>query len=72
VSNQQNELTASNLKSALWGTLNDIKSGVVQPGQGDAITSQAREILRTIKVQLQVTAQSKRAVPADVISFSEK
>ena len=66
------ELTASNLKQALWDTLNDIKSGVVQPGQGDAIASQAREILRTVKVQLQVTSQSKRSVPVEVITFAEK
>ena len=66
------ELNASNLKAALWETLNDIKSGVVQPGQGDAIAAQAREILRTVKVQLQVTSQSKRSVPADVITFAEK
>jgi hypothetical protein len=66
------ELNASNLKSALWGTLNDIRSGVIQPGQGDAIAAQAREILRTVKVQLQVTSQSKRSVPADVITFAEK
>jgi hypothetical protein len=65
-------LTATNLKAALWETLNDIKSGVVQPGQGDAIAAQAREILRTVKVQLQVTNQSKRSVPADVITFAEK
>lgn len=66
------ELTATNLKNALWETLNDIKTGAVQPGQGDAIASQAREILRTVKVQLQVTNQSKRSVPADVIAFAEK
>lgn len=66
------ELNASNLKAALWDTLNDIKAGVIQPGQGDAIAAQAREILRTVKVQLQVTNQSKRSVPADVITFAEK
>lgn len=67
-----NELNATNLKNALWETLNDIKSGAIQPGQGDAIAAQAREILRTVKVQLQVTSQSKRSVPADVIAFAEK
>jgi hypothetical protein len=66
------DLNASNLKSALWETLNGLKSGAVQPGQGDAIAAQAREILRTVKVQLQVTSQSKRSVPADVIAFAEK
>lgn len=67
-----NELNASSLKKALWDTLNNIKDGTMQPGQGDAIASQAREILRTVKVQLQVTNQAKRSVPADVISFAEK
>lgn len=66
------ELTATSLKSALWETLNAIKDGTVQPAQGDAVAAQAREILRTVKVQLQVTNQSKRSVPADVIAFAEK
>lgn len=66
------ELNASNLKSALWDTLNQVKTGAMQPGNADAIASQAREILRTVKVQLQVTQQSKRSVPADVIAFAEK
>lgn len=69
---EQAELSASELKKALWSTLNDLRSGTVQPGQGDAIATQAREILRTVKVQLQVTAQAKRSVPVDVIQFSEK
>lgn len=66
------DLTAKNLKEALWETLKDIKSGAIQPGQGDAIASQAREILRTVKVQLQVTSQAKRSVPIEVINFAEK
>ena len=44
----------------------------MQPAQGDAIASQAREILRTVKTQLQVCAQAKRPVPGDVIQFAEK
>jgi len=66
------ELTATSLKNALWDTLQGLKDGSVQPGQGDAIASQAREILRTVKVQLQVTSQAKRSVPVEVITFSEK
>jgi hypothetical protein len=42
------------------------------PAQGDAIAAQAREILRTVKVQLQIVGQSKRSVPLDVIEFAEK
>ena len=51
------ELSAINLKNALWETLNAIKDGTIQPAQGDAVASQARELLRTVKVQLQVTNQ---------------
>ena len=66
------DLTAVNLKAALWDTLNDIKAGTIQPGQGDAIATQAREILRTVKVQLQVTNAAKRSVPVELIIFAEK
>lgn len=66
------DLTASTLKTALWETLNEIKNGKTQPSEGDAIASQAREILRTVKVQLQVAAQSKRNIPTEVIDFAEK
>lgn len=66
------DLTASNLKGELWATLQDLRKNQIQPGQADAIASQAREILRTVKTQLQVTQQAKRSVPADVITFAEK
>lgn len=66
------ELTATNLKTALWETLTSVKDGSMQPSQADAVAAQAREILRTVKTQLQVSQQSKRSVPADLITFSEK
>lgn len=65
------ELTATNLKSALWETLQAIKVGNMQPAEGDAIASQAREILRTTNTQLRIAQQSKRNVPVEVIKFSE-
>ena len=65
-------LTAKNLKAALWETLNDIKSGTMQPGQGDAVASQAREILRTANTQLRIVNQGKRNVPTDLIDFAEQ
>ena len=65
------ELTAKNLKSALWETLTALKEGKMQPGEGDAIASQAREILRTTNTQLRVAQQSKRSVAAEVITFAE-
>lgn len=69
---KQDNLSAVNLKNALWDTLNAIKSDVMLPAQGDAIAAQAREILRTVKTQLQVCQQSKRNVPTEIIDFVEK
>lgn len=66
------ELTATNLKQALWETLDSVKSGAMQPAEGDAVATQAREILRTTNTQLRIAQQTKRTVPSDVISFSEK
>ncbi len=66
------KLSAVNLKDALWDTLQSIKADNMLPGQGDAIAAQAREILRTVKVQLQVCAQSKRNVPTEILDFVEK
>lgn len=65
-------LTAVNLKNALWETLQSIKADSMQPSQGDAIAAQAREILRTVKVQLQISQQSKRSIPVEIIEFAEK
>jgi hypothetical protein len=65
-------LTAQNLKTALWETLNNIKDSKTQPAEGDAIAAQAREILRTVNTQLRVMSQSKRSVPLEVIEFAEK
>ncbi len=65
-------LSAVALKQALWETLNNIKDDKIQASQGDAIASQAREILRTVKVQLQVCTHTKRSVPVEVIEFAEK
>lgn len=63
-------LTAETLKDALWETLQAVKSEKMLPNRADAIAAQAREILRTVKVQMQILAQTKQAVPAEVVAFS--
>ena len=65
------KLTATNLKNSLWDTLQAVKSDNMLPAQGDAVATQAREILRTVKTQLQICAQSKRNVPTEIIDFAE-
>lgn len=64
-------LSASSLKDVLWETLTDLKQENILPNRADAIAAQSREILRTIKVQLQVAGQAKRGVPQEIIDFSE-
>lgn len=67
--NAHDELVAS-IKKAL-----DECVDLIGTNAGKALEealAQAREILRTIKVQLQIVAQGKRNVPTDVIDFAEK
>ena len=64
-------LNATSLKNSLWETLNRVKGKRLLPGHADAIAAQAREILRTIKIQLAVSGQTNRPVPYEVIEFSE-
>lgn len=63
-------LTAETLKDALWETLQAVKAEKMLPNRAGAIATQAREILRTVKVQLQILGQSKQAVPTAIIEFA--
>lgn len=65
-------LTASSLKDILWETLIDLKHENILPNRADAIAAQSREILRTVKIQLQVAGQAKRNVPQEIVDFSER
>jgi hypothetical protein len=63
-------LTASSLKDVLWETLVDLRSEAIMPNRADAIAAQAREIIRTVKVQLQVAGQAKVPVSPEVVKFA--
>ena len=65
-------LKASTLKDVLWETLIDLRSNDMPANRADAIAAQAREILRTVKVQLQVTNAAKRPVPTRIVEFAEQ
>src|SRR5258708_34180616 len=65
-------LSASSLKDVLWETLTDLKHENILPNRADAIAAQSRDILRTIKRQLQIAGQAKRGIPQDIIQFSER
>lgn len=65
-------LSAGSLRDVLWETLNDVRRNDMLPNRADAIASQAREILRTVKTQLQIASAARRGVPNDIITFSER
>lgn len=65
------ELSAINLKQALWETLEALREGAISPGSGDAIASQAREILRTKRTQLAIFTQSGKQVSEELIRFAQ-
>ena len=64
-------LNAVNLKTTLWDTLLSVKEGRTTPATGDVVASQAREILRTVRTQLQVFSQAGEAVAAELIDFAK-
>lgn len=64
-------LTAVNLKAVLWDTLQSLRVGKTTPATGDVIASQAREILRTTKVQLQIFSQADESVSSELIDFAK-
>lgn len=59
------------MRDVLWETLLDVRSNNIQANRADAVATQAREILRTVKTQLQITNAAKRSVPQDIINFAE-
>lgn len=64
------KLNAENLKNLLWETLQDVRSGDMEPGRADAVAAQAREILRTGRLQLAVCSQSRSDVPEELVGFA--
>lgn len=63
-------LNAVTLKKQLWETLHQVKSGELDAAKGDAIASQAREILRTTKTQLMIIDRARVEVSAELKEFA--
>jgi hypothetical protein len=71
VGKNRKKLDAVSLKAELWDTLQKVKSGKVTPASGDVVASQAREILRTVKCQLQIFSQSGSRVSDELCDFAK-
>lgn len=65
------ELNAKNLKQALWETLHAVRTGKMTADSGDAVAGQAREILRTVRVQLAIFAAASDTVSDELIDFAK-
>jgi hypothetical protein len=65
------DLNAVSLKAELWDTLQKVKAGKVTTATGDIVAAQAREILRTVKTQLSIFAQSGDSVSKEVVQFAK-
>jgi hypothetical protein len=65
-------LNAQNLKKVLWETLQDTKADVVEVEKSNAVASNAREILKTIKLQLDIARLSKQKVYEGLTSFAKE
>lgn len=64
------KLSAVSMKEALWETLNKLQIGEVEAAVADSIAAQAREIIRTTKVQLDILRQAQKSVSKELVEFS--
>lgn len=67
--NEKKELDAVTLKETLWDTLGELRSGKIDAAVADSVAAQAREIIRTSRLQLNIMQQAKQTVPDELVSF---
>lgn len=48
-----------------------MKEGKTDPAAGDAVAVQAREILRTVRLQCHILAQAKQNVTDELVDFAK-
>ena len=63
-------VTAPALKDALWDTMTELRENKIDPAVADSIASQAREIIRTSRLQLNISRQAKVDVPQELLTFA--
>lgn len=65
-------LSAKNLKSILWETLQKLKIGSVEVSEADAIAMQSREIIRVIKSQQSIIKQANQQLTEELVDYATK
>lgn len=69
---KKSDLTATSLKDALWDTLNRVQKKNLDPAAANAIASQAREIARIVKLEIQVAVLSGRKPSGMLVDFTDR
>jgi len=60
------KLTADKLRETLWGTLNDVKNGNLKATEANSIATQAREICRITKLQVDIIKLGGKPLKSDL------
>lgn len=64
-------LDAKSLRSELWATLQDLRSGAITPREADKVARLAREIVNATQTQLWLLeAGAERKLPDDLTAFA--
>lgn len=63
------KLNAKNLKNELWGVLQDVREGKIEPVQAEAVASQSREIIRVVRTQQSIIKQAGQTITQDMVDF---
>lgn len=65
------KLNALTLKEELWQTLQKLKEGRLEPKAALSISSQANQILRTIKLQTQILGMANEKITKELLDFAK-
>jgi hypothetical protein len=66
---KKKKLTAKNLKDELWGVLQDVRSGKIEPQIAESVASQSREIVRVLRVQQSIIKQASEKITEEMLQF---
>lgn len=66
------ELSAQNLKSVLWETLHAVKDKKISPREANAVAMQSGEILKVMKLELQVLGAASKKPGTGLLGFTSK
>ncbi len=66
------KLSAKNMKSLLWDTLQGLKKGSVEVSQADSMALHCREIIRVIKTQQSIIKQAGKNLTKELVEYATK